>query len=121
LKWGADVAIQKLSESILLVALSEQPQQGDELEEVTRILSENAERDVVVDFAQVRMLTSETLCNLMILERLLRESGRLLVLCNVSAEVKHVFVRTGLVTVFGFAEDESAALQQLSSGARLSA
>lgn len=115
------MGIQNYSERVLLITLPEQPRQGDELEEVTRILSEEVDRDVVVDFSSVRMLTSETLCNLVMLDRLLRKSGHLLVLCNVSAEIKHIFVRTGLVAVFEFAKDESAALHCVRNGAGLPA
>ncbi len=115
------MGIQNYSERVLLVTLPEQPRQGDELEEVAIILSEQVDRDVVVDFAGVRMLTSETLCNLVTLDRLLRKFGHLLVLCNVSAEIKHIFVRTGLAAIFEFAEDESAALDCIRNSAGLPA
>jgi anti-sigma B factor antagonist len=84
------------------------------------MLSEKVDRDVLVDFSQVQVLTSEALCRLMILDRLLRGSGCMLILCNVSSEIKHVFIRTGLVTIFEFAEDELAALRRIRSGSRVS-
>jgi anti-anti-sigma regulatory factor len=115
-----EVGIQHFSEKVLLITLPEQPQQGDELEEVSIMLSEKVDRDVLVDFSQVRVLTSEALCRLMILDRLLRGSGCMLILCNVSSEIKHVFIRTGLVTIFEFAEDELAALRRIRSGSRVS-
>lgn len=115
------MGIQNYSERVLLVTLPEQPRQGDELEEAIRMLSEEVNHDVVVDFSSVRMLTSETLCNLVMLDRLVRKFGHLLVLCKVSAEIKHIFVRTGLAAVFEFAKDEPAALHCIRNRAGLPA
>jgi anti-anti-sigma regulatory factor len=117
---GTEVGIQHFAENVLLVTLPEQPQQDDELEEVSRILSEKVDHDVMVDFSGVELLTSETLCRLMILDRLLRGYGRVLILYNVSSEIKHVFIRTGLETVFEFAEDELAAFRHIRSASRIS-
>ncbi|MHC4510832.1 MAG: STAS domain-containing protein, partial [Planctomycetota bacterium] len=98
------MGIQNLPRDILVVALPAQPQCGHELEDVNGMLSETVDRDVVIDFADVQMLTSETICGLMILDRLLRGAGRQLVLYNLSSAIKQIFVRTGLVTVFHFAD-----------------
>lgn len=117
---GTEVGIQHFAENVLLVTLPEQPQQDDELEEVSRILSEKVDHDVMVDFSEVELLTSETLCRLMILDRLLRGYGRVLIVYNVSSEIKHVFIRTGLETVFEFAEDELAAFRHIRSASRIS-
>jgi len=100
---------------VIVVDLPEQPQYGDELEEVNGLLSETVDRDVVIDFANVQMLTSETICGLMILERLLRGAGRQLVLCSLPSAIKQIFVRTGLVSIFQFADDELMALSYLRS------
>jgi anti-anti-sigma regulatory factor len=113
------VGIQNFSENVLLITLPEQPQKGDEFEKVGKILSEEVDRDAVVDFSKVQMLTSGTLCALIILDRLLKGYGRLLVLCNVSPEIKHIFSLTGLVVVFEFAEDELAALQRIRIACRV--
>jgi anti-anti-sigma regulatory factor len=110
------MGIQDFSKDIVLITLPEQPQCGDELEVVNSMLCETVDRDVVIDFGQVQMLTSETLCGLMILDRLLGGAGHQLVLCNLSSAIHQVFVRTGLVTVFEFAEDQVAALGYLRSG-----
>ena len=112
---GAEMGIQNFSKNIVLITLPEQPQYGDELEVVNNMLCETVDRDVVIDFAKVQMLTSETICGLMILDRLLGGTGHQLVLCNLSSAIKQIFVRTGLVTVFQFADDELAALGYLRS------
>ena len=106
------MGIQHFSDNVLLVRLPEQPQQGDELEEVSNVLSEEFDRDVIVDFCEVKLLTSEMLCRLIVLERLLMRLGRVLILCNISGDIKHVFIRTGLVSIFEFAKDEHSALQK---------
>jgi len=119
------VGIQNLSENVLLITLPEQPQRGDELEKVKRVLSEELNCNVVVDFSRVQMLTSETLCDLITLDRSLKEFGRLLVLCNVPSKIERIFIRNGMVyskglkTVFEFAKDELAALQRIRSESHL--
>ena len=113
------MGIQHFADHVLLVILPEQPQQGDELEEVSKILSEKVDHDVMVDFSAVELLTSETLCHLMILDRLLRGYGRVLILYNVSSEIKHVFIRTGLETVFEFEDDEIAAFRHIRCASRV--
>ncbi len=109
------MGIRNSLEDVIVIALPEQPQYGNELEEVNSLLCETVDRDVVIDFANVQMLTSETICGLMILERLLRGSGRQLVMCSLPSAIKQIFVRTGLVSVFQFAEDELTALAYLRS------
>lgn len=109
------MGIRNSSADVIVITLSEQPQYGNELEEVNGLLCETVDRDVVIDFANVRMLTSETLCGLMILDRLLKGAGRQLVLCNLSSAIEQIFMRTGLVSIFQFADNELAALGHLRS------
>lgn len=110
------MGIRNLSEDVLLVTLPQQPQQGDELETVNTMLSETIDRDVVIDFSQVEMLTSESLCGLLILSRLLGGAGRGLLLCGLAPAIKDIFVRTGLSSVFEFAGSEPDALARLKDG-----
>ncbi|MBN2270352.1 MAG: STAS domain-containing protein [Sedimentisphaerales bacterium] len=105
------MGIRNIAEDILFVTLPGEPHLGSELGEVTETISEGCNRDVIVDFSDVGMLTSESICALMILEKYLISSGRRLVFCNVSAEAKHIFGRTGLESVFTFTDKECAALQ----------
>ena len=107
------MGIQNLSERVLLVTLPEQPHLCDELETVNKITSDGSNRDVIIDFYQVKMLTSESICSLIILERLLSGLGHKLVFCNVSSEIKQIFTRTGLEPSFEFADDDFAALQSI--------
>jgi len=111
------MGIQNLNENVLLVTLPEQPNLTGELETVNKLCSDGCEQDVIVDFYQVKMLTSECICSLMILDRLLNGLGHKLILCNLSPEIKEVFTRTGLETSFHFADDDFAALQSVKSTA----
>jgi anti-anti-sigma regulatory factor len=110
---GEAMGIQNYSEDILLVSLPEQPQHGQEIEIVNKLLSDSVDFDVMVDFANVEMLTSETICGLMILSKLLNGSGRKLVLYNLSSQIKQIFLRTGLITVFDLADDNFDALDHI--------
>lgn len=109
------MGIQNFSEDVLLVTLPEQPQQGNELETVSRMLRGEADCDVLIDFCSVQMLTSETISGLIVLDGLLSVYGRQLVLCNVSPPIKGIFERAGLVAVFEFADTELAGLQRIRS------
>jgi len=107
------MGIQNYSEDILLVTLPEQPQYGQEIDIVNRLLGDSVDFDVMVDFSKVEMLTSETICGLMILSKLLEGSGRKLVLYNLSSQIKQIFLRTGLITVFDLADDNFDALEHI--------
>jgi anti-anti-sigma regulatory factor len=104
------MGIRNLPESILLVDLPQQPQQSDELDAVNTMLSEASDRDIVMDFSRVEMLTSESICGLLILAKLLGGAEHQLVLCGLPPAINDIFVRTGLLSVFAFADTESDAL-----------
>jgi anti-anti-sigma regulatory factor len=107
------MAIQSLSEHVLLVTLPAEPQYGKEMETVMRVAGSVIDCDVVVDFSLVEVLPSATLCRLVVLERLLTMSGRQLILCSVPLNINGVFICVGLHRLFRFAKDELAALQSL--------
>ena len=109
------MGIENFSKDVVVVTLPEQPQYGSELEAVSNLFAETVDRDVVIDFSKVEMLTSETICALMILDRLLGGAGHQLVLCNLPSTIKQIFIRTGLVTVFQFADDEDTAIEYVRS------
>ena len=107
------MGIQNFSEDVLLITLPEQPQHGQEIDIVNKLLSESVDFDVLVDFSKVEILTSGSICGLMILDKLLKGSGRKLVLYNLPSSIKQIFVRTGLLTIFDLADDELDALQYI--------
>ena len=110
---GEAMGIQNFSEDILLINLPEQPQHGQEIDIVNKLLSNSVDFDVLADFSKVEILTSESICGLMILDKLLKGSGRKLVLYNLPSAIKQIFVRTGLLTVFDLADDQFDALQHV--------
>jgi anti-anti-sigma regulatory factor len=107
------MGIQNYSEDIILITLPEQPQHSQDIDIVNKLFSESVDFDVLVDFAKVEILTSETLCGLMILSKLLIGAGRKLVLYDLSPAIKQIFVRTGLLTVFDLAEDQFKAVEHI--------
>jgi len=107
------MSIQNYSEDIILVTLPEQPQHGQEIDIVNKLLSDSVDFDVLIDFSKVEILTSESICSLMILGKLLEGSGRKLVLFNLPPAIKQIFVRTGLLTVFDIADDKFDALEHI--------
>jgi anti-anti-sigma regulatory factor len=107
--------IENLYDDVLLIRLPQHPQGTDELDVVNKMFGDTVDRDVIVDLSNVQLLTSGTICGLIILDRLLKGGGRQLVLFNVPQPIKKVFIRTGLLTVFEFASDEVAALEQVRS------
>lgn len=107
------MAIQNLSEHVLLITLPAEAPSGKELETMVRSAGLNANCDVIVDFSLAEILSSAMVCNLLLLERLLGAAGRQLILCSVPPNIDGVFTRIGLHKLFQFAEDEFAALQAL--------
>lgn len=110
------MSIQYLSADVLLITLPRQPQQSDELEVVSTMLVDSIDIDVVIDFSDVKMLTSEVISSLMIIDKMLSGADHHLVLCSLPPIIKQVFVRTGLLTVFEFTDNRSDALANLQSG-----
>jgi len=107
------MGIQNYSEDILIITLPEQPHHGQEIDDVNKLLSESVDYDVLVDFANVEILTSESICGLMILSKLLEGSGRKLVLYNLPPAIKQILVRTGLLMVFELTDDKYDALRYI--------
>ena len=104
------MAIQNLSEGVILVSLSDKAQLSEELQIVNKIIGGGNTCDVIVDFSNAEIITSVSLSNLLILRGLLCEHGRALILCGVSVPTKCIFTVAGLDGVFEFADDKYAAL-----------
>jgi len=107
------MGIRNFSEDVLLIILPQQPQQGQEIEIVNKLLSDFADFDVMVDFSKVEILTSESICGLMTLDKLLKASGRKLAFFYIPSAIRQIFVRTGLLAVFDLAEDAFDAIQHI--------
>jgi len=95
-------------EQTRVIALPSEPHMGHELETTIKNASTRGQ-NIILDFARVEIMSSGTICSLMILERLLNGINRQLVLCAVPASIMGIFRLVGLQGLFVFAEDEGAA------------
>lgn len=82
----------------------------DELKAINETVAQNPDCDVIIDFSRVEVIISSSLSNLLILQNLLAERGRRLILCNVSLITKCVFRIAGFDETFEFANDRPAAV-----------
>ena len=107
------MAVQNLSQDIILVVLPAEPQTSDKLKTVNEMVSQRCDFDMIVDFSRIEILISTSISNLLTLHNWLDGSGHRLILCNVSFPTKCVFKTAGLDTFFDFADDKFAALEIL--------
>ena len=96
--------IQDTMDNNMLVTLSNEPNMHDELNTIHELVSAGPDCDVIIDFTKVEMITSESVCALMILDKLLTGYGHSLVLCNTSQMVRETFVISGFESLFTFAD-----------------
>ena len=107
------MGFQNWSENIILVNLAAEPDMGDELQSVIDQVNERGDQDVVIDFADVDIVTSSSIAKLLKLRKVLVSGGRRLVFSSVSAKTKNIFTVTGLDNVFEFVDDSFCALAGL--------
>jgi len=107
------MGIQNWSEDIILVDLPAEPEMGDELKTVIEIVRDRGDRDVVVDFSSVDIVTSSSLSKMLKLRKLLGDCGHRLALCSVAPATKGIFTVTGLDGIFEVADDKFVALASL--------
>lgn len=105
------MGIKNLSKDVLLVELpTKSPRITNELKSVNETVSKNDSCDVIIDFNRVEIINSANISNLLILHKMLQNSGHRLILCNVATVTKCIFVVAGLNEVFEFVDDQSKAL-----------
>lgn len=107
------MGIRYLSEGVIFVALPKKPHLGSELNNVNEIASDGCDCDVIIDFSRAKILTSASICNLILLKDLLSALNHQLILCNVSTLIKYIFTQLGLETLFEFSDDKFAALESI--------
>ena len=96
-----------------VITLPAQPLQDEELEAAIRRAESGVAQHVIVCFLRVEIMSSATICNLIILERLLDGMDRQMVLCSLPSQIMEVFRRVGLQSLFVFANDLCAARRWL--------
>lgn len=107
------MGIQNWSETVILVNLAPEPYMGEELATAILMATEHPDMDVVVDFADVQIVTSSSIAKLLKLRKTLFDNGRRLVLSSVQSKTRTIFNLTGLDSVFDFLDDQSLALASL--------
>ncbi len=107
------MGIQNWSEDIILVDLAQEPQLGEELTTVTRMVRDRGDCDVVADFSEIDIVTSSSLSKLLKLRKMLADCGHRLIFCNVAPATKGIFTVTGLDGIFEVSEDKFVALASL--------
>ena len=109
------MSIQERSEGLVLVELPEEPTLNAELKKAMSYVRDTGDCDVILDCANVGMVTSSSLSLLLRLKVLQSDSRRRLLLCNVGKTAKHIFAVTGIEGLFEFVDDKLAALASLRS------
>jgi anti-anti-sigma factor len=107
------MGIQNWSDDVILVNLAKEPDMGEELQTVIGLVSDNDSLDVVVDFADVDIVTSSSIAKLLKLRKVLYDMGQRLILCSIQPKTRSIFSVTGLDNVFHFADDQFVALASL--------
>ena len=104
------MGIDHSSQGILTVDLLAEPDMGTELETVAKVVREEADCDLIVDFSSVDIITSSSISKLLKLNKLLNGHGHQLILCGLINATKQILKLAGLDQIFDFADDKSAAL-----------
>ena len=97
----------------VVIDLSRELEGHNALQAVVETIRHDRDRDVVVDFSKADIVGSVTFSRLLELRRLVRRSGRKLILCSVAPETRAVFSVAQLEKLFDFAENRRAALASL--------
>jgi anti-anti-sigma factor len=107
------MGFQNWSDDIILVDLPREPRMRSEVKTLVEIVRDRGDCDVVIDFANVDIMTSTSISGLLRLRKLLADCAHRLIFCNVPPATRSVFTVVGLDEVFEFAEDKYAALAAL--------
>ena len=107
------MGIQNWSEDIVLVDMPAEPQMCEELKAVTEIVRRRGNCDVVIDFADVDIITSSSIAALLRLCKLVEDCGQKMILCSVSPATMGVFTVTGIEEIFEFFDDKFTALASI--------
>lgn len=106
--------IRDLSENVLLVEASPEPNFNEDLAKTIDIVRERGDCcDLVIDFSHVDIVTSSSLSKLLKLRKLLMDVNHTLVLCSVARATKGIFSVTALDSVFTMVADKTTAIHEI--------
>lgn len=103
--------IEKWSDKIVVVHLSDDPQFTEDLQSLGGPMRQNA--SIVLDFGGVRYVNSSNISRLLKLRKQLANTDARLMLCALSTQVWGVFLITGLDKIFEFSDNVPTALATL--------
>ena len=105
--------IQNCSEDTILVELTSGLEIGEDLKTIIETVQDEGNRNVILDFFHVDIVTSSSLAKLLKIHTLLTDSGHQLILCGVAPPIRGIFTVTSLDNVFEIVADKSAAMASL--------
>jgi anti-anti-sigma regulatory factor len=109
------MSLRHLSDDIILVTAPREPLLCQKLMQVNEVLiSSNPDSDVIIDFAQIGLITSASLSNLILLHKWLEDKNRRLILCNLAFESKCIIRIAGMHNLFDIVTNVQYAMDQLS-------
>jgi anti-anti-sigma factor len=113
-RWGAAMAVENWSESVIIAHLGDDPQYSEDLAAVIEQATNNPAVDVLLDFSAVSYLNSSNIAKLLKLRKLVNITNeRKLKLCGISRQVWGVFLVTGLDRIFEIVDDVTTGLAAL--------
>ncbi|MHC4562548.1 MAG: STAS domain-containing protein [Planctomycetota bacterium] len=109
------MAIERWSDDITLLHLTDHPQLADDLNALLEQL-ETQPSDCVLNFAAVSFINSSDVAKLLRLRKMTTAASRRLLLCDVNRHVWGIFQVTGLDKIFEFTNDVATALASVQIG-----
>ena len=107
------MAIETSQDNLIVVDLPKEPETSDELKKVIECVRDRRDCNVIIDFSGVDIVVSSSLSELLELRKLVADCEQRLICCAVATPTKGIFTVTGIEAVFEFADDRSAALQEI--------
>jgi len=105
--------IRQLERDTRLILLPAEPQLRREIAGVRRQLERMRGSHLIVDFSRVEIITSPSIGDLLLLQKVVLDRGGRMICCNLRFVTKCILRTVGLDLHFEFAEDKPKALQTL--------
>jgi anti-anti-sigma factor len=109
---GVAMAVEKWSESVVIVHLASDPQFSEDLESLERVVASGGVA-AVLDFSGVHYLTSSNISHLLRLRKIMVNVESRFVLCCIDTRLWSTFLITGLDKVFTFTDSVTTGLATL--------
>jgi anti-anti-sigma regulatory factor len=104
------MGIERWSQDAILVDLPADLTKHNGLPRVIALLRDEGACDVVMDFSKVQVVGGVWLTHLQKIQRLVKQAGRKLILCDVAPATRGIFTIAHIDDLFQFAADRFTAL-----------